>query len=720
MGIIRKLPQSVVNQIAAGEVIERPASLAKELLENAIDAAATRIDVSVERGGKDLVRVSDDGVGIAPDELTLAFQPHTTSKLESAEDLFRIRTLGFRGEALASIAEVAKIRCQSRQAAASEGSELTIEGGIAGPVKSYGCPPGTCIEVRNLFYNIPVRRAFLKSDLTESGHVAEMFSRIALAHPEVHLTYRSGGKVVYDLPAVTGTRERIATFFGRELAESLLWVEGRFDDLNLWGYVAHPSQSRSTAKGQYLFIGGRYVRDRALSHALNEAYRGLLMTGRMPVAFLHLEISPEDVDVNVHPTKVEVRFRDPQRIYSHLLSTLRQTFLKSDLHARLQAASEPDGMIAAETGSSSCNAKSGTETGRVQAGGAGQGTASAQTPTRYDLDSGPIDRQTVASWFASDRPRPPAPESIEQPRPREWAASLPISFPVGPSEAFDEFSSPPSRFDPLSQASGATRLGEPVVSDLASVGGGAAAGAPDRPGAALPDSETGVSGDRAELRSLAASQGDAAGAHPLAERQIARVHAASRALASPRAIQIHDSYLVVETSDGVMVIDQHALHERILYEEMRSRVSGGQIESQRLLAPLPVDLTASEATLVLEHGALLAQFGLEVESFGGGTVVVRSLPAMLARVVPDRLVRDLAEHLRTQPLPPSHESVVASLLQMLACKAAVKAGQSLSPDEIAALLERRDLVADSHHCPHGRPTALVFTKADLEKQFGRT
>jgi DNA mismatch repair protein MutL len=344
MGVIRQLPPSVVNQIAAGEVVERPASVVKELLENAIDAGATRVDVTVERGGKDLVRVADNGAGMAADDLLLAFQPHATSKLADAEDLHRVRTLGFRGEALAAIAEVAKVRCQTRQASAAQGSEIVIEAGIAGPIKSCGCPPGTVMEVRNLFFNTPVRRTFLKSDTTEAGHVVETFLRVALAHPEVHLTFRSGGKIVHDLPPVTGMRERIGVFFGRELAESLLWVEGKLENLQLWGYVAHPSQSRASNKGQYLFLGGRYVRDRSLGHALGEAYRGLLMVGRNPVAFLHLEIPPEEVDVNVHPTKIEVRFRDPQRVYSHLLSTLRQTFLSSDLHSRLQAAQEQPGV----------------------------------------------------------------------------------------------------------------------------------------------------------------------------------------------------------------------------------------------------------------------------------------------------------------------------------------------------------------------------------------
>ena len=248
------------------------------------------------------------------------------------------------------------------------------------------------------------------------------------------MTYRSGNKMVYDLPPVPGTRERIATFFGRELAESLLWVEGQLDSMQLWGYVAHPSQSRSSAKGQFLFIGGRYVRDRSLSHALNEAYRGLLMVGRMPVAFLHLEIPADEVDVNVHPTKVEVRFRDSQRVYSHLLSTLRQTFLKSDLHARLQATSEP---AAAESARVAVGATATPDMGF----GAGTGVPFGSSAERLELAGGPNDRQTVASWFEPSRPQPRLPESIGAPESPSWAQSLPLAFPVVPGEAFDEFAS---------------------------------------------------------------------------------------------------------------------------------------------------------------------------------------------------------------------------------------------------------------------------------------
>ncbi|APW63330.1 DNA mismatch repair endonuclease MutL [Paludisphaera borealis] len=659
MGVIRKLSPSVVNQIAAGEVVERPASVVKELMENAIDAKARRVEVSVERGGKDLIRIADDGEGMAPDDLLLAFQPHATSKLSEVDDLHKIRTLGFRGEALAAIAEISKLRCQTRRADADEGSEIQIEAGIAGPIKSCGGPPGTVMEVRNLFFNTPVRRTFLKSDGTEAGHVAETFSRIALAHPEVHLTFRSGGKIVHDLPAVTGIRDRIATFFGRELAESLLWVEGRLDGISLWGYVGHPSQSRSSTKNQFLFLGGRYVRDRSLSHALNEAYRGLLMVGRNPIAFLNLEIPPEEVDVNVHPTKIEVRFRDPQRIYSHLLSTLRQTFLASDLHSRLQA-------VPAEQPAESAP--------RPVAPPPNPSVGSSDSP--YGLGSGPTDRQAVASWFepTSRRPAgepPKFPDDIGQIQPPEWSRSLPGRFEFASGPTFDEFA-------------GAKAADVEIDEEDRGAGGRmpASASPPVEPAQAI----------GAELKLKGAGS---------------------------KAIQVHDSYLIAETNEGMMVIDQHALHERILYEELRKKVADGRVESQGLLVPEPVPMAADEAATLLEHADLLAELGIEVEGFGRDTVLVRSTPVMLSRMQPDRLVRDLAEHLATQPLPPTRDGLVAELLHMVACKAAIKAGQRLTPEEIDALLDRRELAADAHHCPHGRPTALIFTKSELEKQFGR-
>ena len=669
MGIINQLSASVINQIAAGEVVERPASVVKELLENAVDAGATRVDLTVERGGKDLIRVADNGKGMSPDDLPLAFTPHATSKLASADDLFRISTLGFRGEALAAIAEISRVKCQTRQADAPEGSEINIDGGQAGAVTPAGGSAGTVIEVRNLFFNTPVRRSFLKSDATEAGHVQEVFQRIALAHPTIHFTFRSSGKLAYDLPPVTGLRDRVEVFLGRELAESLLWVESRIESTHIWGYVAHPSQSRSSTKGQFLFVGGRYVRDRSLGHALSEAYRGLLMVGRMPVAFLHLDVPFDEVDVNVHPTKVEVRFRDSHKVYSQLLSTVRQTFLSSDLHSKLQAAETFGGPVP----SRDAPRESVIETG-------------------YKLTENEDRRQEVAGWFTPSRGasggsasglglgNPGASQFRNFPTPgyaggkpvEDWNSRLGAAASVGQSSLFDEFA-PPKPGPPLSPSPSEP---EPAFAQASTT---EPATAPPRPN------------DPAPLRSSAFL----------------------------KAIQVHDSYLIAETDEGMMVIDQHALHERILYEELRKRVEKGGVESQRLLVPEPVHLSAAEAVAVVEQSETLRQLGLEVEPFGGDTVLVGSTPAMLSGISAERLVRDLAEHLRSKPLPPTRDELLADLLHMIACKAAVKAGQTLDPAEIEALVERRHLVADAHHCPHGRPTALVFTKSELERQFGR-
>jgi DNA mismatch repair protein MutL len=626
MGIIRELPPSVINQIAAGEVVERPASVLKELLENAIDAGATRVEVTVERGGKDLVRVADNGLGIDAEDLPLAFRPHATSKLRDADDLHRISTLGFRGEALAAIAEVSRVRCQTRTAGDEHGHELNLEAGTVSLIKPWGGSVGTVVEVRNLFFNTPVRRTFLKSDPTEAGHVIEMFQRIALANPTVQLAYRSGGKILYELPSVTGLRERVAVFFGQELADNLLWVESRIERTHLWGYVAHPSQSRSSTKGQYLFIGGRYVRDRALGHALGEAYRGLLMVGRSPVAFLHLEIPPEEVDVNVHPTKIEVRFRDGHRVYSQLLATVRQTFLASDLHSRLQAPREEAETI--------------------------PGVAPS-----FDLKSSETTRQEVASWFApaSDRHYQLTPEPAQSSGP----VTSPWSRPVAPVPQPPPPSVPAEQFNEFDEAIAPTPPRTPETEP-----------APD-------------------------------------DRPV-------------RALQLHDSYLVVETDEGMLVIDQHALHERILFEEFRARMARGAVESQRLLVPTPVDMTAEEASELLERRDVLAELGLGIDVDESGMVVVSSVPALLAATSPERLVRDLADHCRSHALAPTRDVMLNDLLSLMACKAAIKAGDRLTPEEIDALLERRHLAHDAHHCPHGRPTALTFTRSELERQFGRT
>jgi DNA mismatch repair protein MutL len=611
MPAIQRLSPSVVNKIAAGEVIERPASVLKELLENSVDAGARRIDVSVEQGGGELIRVADDGSGIAADELPLAVASHATSKIRQADDLFSVRTLGFRGEALASIAEVSRLVLRSRIADADSGAELEVVGGQPQAVVPVGCPVGTTIEVRNLFFNTPVRHKFLRSTQTEMGHTTEALVRLALAQPQVHFTLTHNGRLVHDLPPSDDVRRRIAAFFGEELADDLLAIENTSDGVTLAGYVANPMHSRATGRMQYLFLNGRAIRDRALQHALAEAYRGLLLTGRQPICFLHLQMPPELVDVNVHPTKQEVRFQDAGRLYSQLLGTLRTKFLTTDLTAR--------------------------------------GKSPASWPTTSEdvaEESGAVSQ--LVHW---------AKEQLGQ-QPREPAPARSGSQSFGEPLRLHRIDVPP--FQPFDGEHAARKVRE-----------------------------------------------DASGPPPV------------RASENRNALQVHNRYLVVETEAGIEVIDQHALHERILYEQLRDKVLGGTLESQRLLVPEPVDLAASEAAAVLGQAELLARLGVEVQPFGGETVLVSSYPAMLANWRPAEVLRELVEKLLAGGREPEPRDLLDELLHMISCKAAVKFGDRLSPEEIAALLAQRHLAQDSHHCPHGRPTALVFTREDLDRQFKR-
>lgn len=708
MGKIQRLPASVVNQIAAGEVVERPASVVKELLENAVDSGATRIDLSVERGGKDLIRIADNGCGMDPEDMLLAFQAHATSKLASAEDLEHITTLGFRGEALAAIAEISRTRCVTRRHEDEHGHSVEIEGGVMGEIKPAAGSPGTVFEVRDLFYNTPVRRRFLKSDTTEAGHVSEAFQRVALARPGIHLTYRSGGKLVYDIPAQAGLKERIGIFFGRDLIDDLIWIDNKADGYHVWGYVAQPSHSRGSNRNQNFYVGGRYVRDRTLSHALTEAYRGLLMVGRQPVAFLSLDLPPEDVDVNVHPAKIEVRFRDSQKLYALLLSAIRQKFLTSDLHEKLST--HGVSLLQKPGEAKDANVSSGsqpvaTEPAATPAISAESLTQPELPPVPFALSSTPPTRQMLTDWFT---------ESPAKNRPDGW--------------------SPPPAFD-RSSAYGTSQGGRSGGgSPWGQSGGGGSPFVQPNAGSHLPAGSWGMAQTSSTPFQADLDTTDSTPFPPVAgptsnqalttadsmqNQELEKAPPLARNLNTRKAVQIHDSYLVVETDDGVALVDQHALHERILYEELRQKVRDGGVERQRLLIPEMLELDPADHALALEHGETLEKLGLEVQDFGAPTLAVLSMPLMARHVKPGDLTRDLIDRFRVSQAKPEPEAFLNLTLATIACKAAVKAGDKLQPEEIEALLEKGTQFAHSHHCPHGRPSSLNFSKTELEKQFGR-
>jgi DNA mismatch repair protein MutL len=636
MARIQPLPPTLINQIAAGEVVERPASVLKELLENAVDAGTTRIDVEVVRGGSDFIQVVDNGCGIHADDLPLAFASHATSKLHSVEDLFRIDTLGFRGEALASIGSIAQVSLQSRPAEQASGAAITCKGGQLSPVVPWNGSPGTRLEVRHLFYNTPARRKFLKGAGTEMGHVSEVFTRVALAQLNLHLTLRHNGKLLYDVPAAMGLLDRIGLFFGVEVQNALYLVEAQAGSLALGGYIGGPECDRGNSQTQYLFLNGRWVRDRGLFQAVQDAYRGLLRTGRYPVAFLFLEVPPEQVDVNVHPTKAEVRFRDKDALYRLVAQAVSERLQAADLTAHLTLKTRKEYLPAEEVA--------------VQPSLSGEKTA---PPVPADDRFSPVGRS---------REMPSTERSTAPPRPPQ---SLPPSL------------APPTEKAGTRTRGASTALSPPVGNKESS-----------REGSTLPER----------------------GAEP-------------QLMVPPgmrRALQVLDCYLVVEVPpDEVLFIDQHALHERILFEQLQARLHTRRLERQRLLIPVTVDLPARQAALVLEKREALAELGLEVEGFGGGTLMLSSYPALLGERSPKAVLQAVIDYVLSKERVPSREQLLNDLLRLMACHAAVRAGDRLTPDAIAALLSQRELALNSHHCPHGRPTSIRFARHDLERYFKR-
>lgn len=647
MPTIRQLPPSVINKIAAGEVIERPASVVKELLENSVDAGATRIDVTLLQGGLEMIRIADNGSGIEAEQLPLAVASHATSKIQSADDLFRVQTLGFRGEALASIGEISQLLIRSRTAESQGGAELAVKGGTITPPAPCGCPIGTILEVRNLFFNTPVRRKFMRSAQTELGHSTESFTRMALAYPAIHFTLRHNERVVYDLLPTGNWRERITACFGQEIGNELIWVESEEAVAALRGFVANPSQSRANNRLQYLFLNGRFIRDRSLQHALGEAYRGLLLTGRFPIAFLRLELRPDAVDVNVHPTKLEVRFEDAGQIYSQLLATLRTKFLSTDLTAKV---THPSSIPASPQ----------------------------QTDQGFDREAADRHRDEVTSWARGETHQRSAEFELRA------QASQPMQgkFEFQPQPAWH----PLPDFQPFPQ---------PHTSEVA-----AGAANQNRVEPQVPS--------RSEIAETNPSPVDQDLERPLPVSS------------PPRGMQVQNRYIVTETEEGMLVIDQHALHERVLYEQIRERVLGGKMETQRLLVPEPVSLTPAEAATALEAQQTLSQLGIEIEPFGGDTVLISAYPAMLANLSPNEVLRNVIDLLLAGGKKPERRDILDELLHMISCKAAIKAGDRLSLDEIHVLLQQRHLFQDTHHCPHGRPTSLIFTREELDRRFKRT
>jgi DNA mismatch repair protein MutL len=669
MSRIRALSLDLQNKIAAGEVIERPASVVKELLENSLDAGARHVEVHVEEGGRKLIKIIDDGGGIDFEDLPLALAPHATSKLQQEDDLYHVQTMGFRGEALASIGSIAHVTLTSRPADAPQGGRITAEGGTISEPAPCGCPAGTTIEVRNLFYNTPARRKFLKTAATEISHVTEQVARLALANPSVAFKVSHNGKTIHDLPVVETFRERIAGFFGPELGEALIPIERNGEQVQLYALISRPVDAKATARWQYTWLNGRYIRDRFVQHAVREAYRGLMDPSRQPVLFLYLQANPEDFDVNVHPTKIEVRWADSSLVHGVTLSALRETLLQHDNTPALDVgavggpAAPPDseGFRRAQHRVREAIADFFREASPVQrhlgyprAGTADQLGAPRATPSPTEMGDAPVGGSSTLPLESASA----------------GGATIPLQdkpVPFGTEEfekAFEPLIRPqilPPAFNPRTSAPAPA---EPVMPQIA---------------------------------------------ERLAEQR------------PVRALQIHNSFIVAETPDGLVIVDQHALHERVLYEQFRSRVAVGHMESQRLLLPESVNVPPDQVALVADRADLLARLGIEATEFGPNAIAVQAFPSLVInRVRIAEFMAEMLSKLGTAASNTNAEKLLDEVLNMMACKAAVKAGDPLGAEEITALLANWKNVEGSSNCPHGRPTVLRLSLADLEKQFHRT
>lgn len=655
---IHILPPLLVNRIAAGEVIERPASVVRELLDNALDAflygdggvegagQRPRITVTIERGGLDLIRVQDNGCGMDEENLRLCVLPHATSKLHDEEDLYRIATLGFRGEALASIGAVSDLCITSRPAGQDEGRQIRVYAKEASHANAAGCPIGTTVEVRDLFRPVPARRKFLRTQATESGHVKEQLCRVALANPDIDLVLISNERTLLNLPGGNADRRRrIGRLFGEDLAEALLSIQRSERGTLLEAWFAPPALSRATAQWQYIFVNGRFIRDRYIQHSIREAYRGLIDPHRHPVVFIFLTVDPATVDVNVHPTKSEVRWEDSALIHTQILAAARDVLGRADLTASL-----------------SFRPASRSEQGRAEPADIFGEPASAASVSAL------VHGSDLSLLSSASAPRPQSPA---------WPAS---GESRGDTQARRAFA------DAVSREFAAMKMKEP------------AGGAP--------------SWERAEEAAAPLpSAADPDASHPAPTHFIKPIM---------KVLQLHNTYLVVEEPEGVLIIDQHALHERIMYEHLKARITRGPLESQRLLLPETALMTRHEQGLLEQQRDLLTQLGIECEPFGEDAVAVHAFPSLLRRVEIPAFMRDLVDRVRESDSRQSPETMIHELLDMMACKAAVKAGDPLTQEEIAALLEQRHLSDKSSNCPHGRPTTLRLTKSDLERQFKRS
>ena len=633
MGEIIQLPEEVSNKIAAGEVVERPASVVKELVENAIDAGSKEIKVKVKDGGKKEIQVIDDGEGMSAEDAKLAFKRHATSKIKKANDLFALRTLGFRGEALPSIAAVSKVELITRAEDDLKGTKLKVVGGEVEEEESCGCRKGTNIRVKDLFFNTPVRYKYLKQTSTEIGHISNIINRLSLAYPEISFSLDHNGRSILETSGSNNLLDVIFNIYGRKVAKSMIEVEYEEQYMKLSGYVSKPTINRTSRKHQSFFVNGRFIKSNLMGKALHEAYQTLLKVNKYPIAALKLNLNPILVDVNVHPTKLEAKFSRGNVVYSLVEDGVSQALEESDLVPEIKLEKDKS-----QQGKQNKDEEETTDAvqSELQFKGAKKDNT-AQTKRKEKKESKGAQRSSQ-----SQRRRQKKSESKE-----ERAQKIETLY-----------------------------------------------------GGEVPEQkENGV--DKSALSEKAE---EAVGEY---DEELNLIPLG----------QIHQTYIVAQSLDGMCLIDQHALHERINYEKLLANFKDEDVNVQELLVPLKLDLTHQERELLREKEDKLAELGFEIEEFGGGTYVVQGVPAKLYNLDNQQLILDSIEKLLTEEISEEHE-LVEDFIDMIACRMSVKAGDKLSKQEMKRLLNDMEEYGITN-CPHGRPVMLKLTTDELADKFQR-
>ena len=605
---IRQLPETMINQIAAGEVIERPASVVKELVENAVDAGARRIEIVTAGGGLGLIRVTDDGSGISPDELELAVARHCTSKLGGGID--DIRSLGFRGEALPSIGSVSRLSLRSRTQDSDAASEILVEAGRVSPVRPAAANRGTTVEVRDLFFATPARLKFMKGERAESAAIADVVRRIAIAFPQVRFTLSGSDRGILDFAATDERLRRIAQAMGQEFPDNSIAIDATREAVRLTGHVSIPSYSRANALQQYAYVNGRPIRDRLIASAVRGAFADVMARDRHAVTALFIELDPASVDVNVHPAKADVRFRDPGLVRGLIVGAIREALAKA-------------GIRPASTGASAM-------LGAFRTG-----------PTSYGHPGPANGHRAFNAGFRGSAP-----------------LGVDTHWPSGPARGAGFGETAQTAFDAGPAVSVDARVAETASDHLQSPLGAARA-------------------------------------------------------------QVHENYIIAQTADSLVIVDQHAAHERLVYEALKTALNSRPVPAQMLLLPEIVDLPEEDAERLAMHAATLRQFGLSLERFGPGAVAVRETPAMLGETNIGQLVRDLADEIAETDTADTLRLRLDAIAATMACHGSVRSGRRLVPEEMNALLRQMEATPGSGTCNHGRPTYIELKLADIERLFGR-